>query len=44
MDGRSDCRGALAYVTTDGGQTVPPPDGIARTAKVLRMEVLENTQ
>jgi len=32
--------GRVAYVTTDGGQTAPPPDGIVRNAKVLRMEFL----
>jgi hypothetical protein len=32
--------GRVAYVTTDGGQTAPPPDGIVRSAKVLRMELL----
>ena len=32
--------GRVAYVTTDGGQTAPPPDGIVRNAKVLRMEIL----
>jgi sugar lactone lactonase YvrE len=31
--------GHLAYVTTDGGTTQPPPDGIVRRAQVLRMEV-----
>ena len=31
--------GRVAYVTTDGGLIVPPPDGRARTAKVLRMEI-----
>ena len=31
--------GRVAYVTTDGGQTAPPPDGIVRSAKVLRMEL-----
>jgi hypothetical protein len=31
--------GRVAYVTTDGGLIVPPPDGKARTAKVLRMEI-----
>jgi hypothetical protein len=30
--------GRLAYFTTDGGTTAPPPDGIIRTAKVLRVE------
>lgn len=32
--------GRVAYVTTDGGQTAPPPDGIVRSAKVLRLELL----
>ena len=31
--------GRVAYVTTDGGLVAPPPDGRARTAKVLRMEI-----
>lgn len=31
--------GQVVYVTTDGGQTAPPPDGVVRTAKVLRMEL-----
>lgn len=30
--------GRVVYVTTDGGHTAPPPDGIVRDAKVLRME------
>lgn len=30
----------VAYVTTDGGETAPPPDGIVRNAKLLRMELL----
>ena len=30
--------GRLAYFTTDGGTTAPPPDGNVRTAKVLRVE------
>jgi len=30
--------GRVVYVTTDGGHTAPPPDGIVRNAKVLRME------
>ena len=30
-------RGRVAYVLTDGGTTAPPPDGVVRTAKVLRM-------
>jgi hypothetical protein len=31
--------GRVAYVTTDGGLIVPPPDGKVRPAKVLRMEI-----
>jgi sugar lactone lactonase YvrE len=31
--------GRLAYVTTDGGRTAPPPDGIVRPAQVLRVEL-----
>ena len=30
--------GRVVYVTTDGGHTAPPPDGIVKNAKVLRME------
>jgi DNA-binding beta-propeller fold protein YncE len=30
--------GRVAYFTTDGGQTAPPPDRIVRSAKVLRVE------
>jgi hypothetical protein len=30
--------GRVAYVTTDGGTTSPPPDGKIRPAKVLRVE------
>ncbi len=30
--------GRVAYFTTDGGQTVPPPDKIVRSAKLLRVE------
>jgi hypothetical protein len=33
--------GRVVYVTTDGGQTAPPPGGV-RTAKVLRLELLDN--
>lgn len=29
----------VAYVTTDGGRTAPPPDGIVRNARLLRMEL-----
>jgi hypothetical protein len=32
--------GRTIYVTTDGGHTAPPPDGMVRNAKVLRMELL----
>jgi hypothetical protein len=35
--GPGDC-GRVAYVTTDGGTTAPPPDGRIRPAKVLRVE------
>jgi hypothetical protein len=30
--------GRVAYVTTDGGTTAPPPDGKIRPAQVLRVE------
>ena len=30
--------GRVAYVTTDGGTTAPPPDGIVRPAQLLRVE------
>ena len=30
--------GRVAYVTTDGGTTAPPPDGIVRPAQLLRIE------
>jgi len=30
--------GRVAYFTTDGGQTAPPPDKIVRSAKLLRVE------
>ncbi len=30
--------GRVAYCTTDGGQTAPPPDQIVRSAKILRVE------
>ena len=29
----------IAFFTTDGGTTAPPPDGVLRTAKVLRVEI-----
>ncbi|MGA6152741.1 hypothetical protein ACPEIC_05350 [Stenotrophomonas sp. NPDC087984] len=32
--------GRVAYLITDGGTTALPPDGRARTAKVLRMELM----
>ncbi len=32
--------GSIAYVTTDGGLTAPPPDGVVRPANVLRLELL----
>jgi hypothetical protein len=31
--------GQVVYVTSDGGQTAPPPDGVVRNAKVLRLEI-----
>jgi hypothetical protein len=31
--------GRVAYVTTDGGNVAPPPDGKVRTAKLLRMDI-----
>ena len=31
--------GSVAYITTDGGTTAPPPDGIVRPARVLRAEL-----
>jgi hypothetical protein len=31
--------GSIAYVTTDGGFTAPPPDGVVRPANVLRIEL-----
>ena len=31
--------GSIAYVSSDGGNTAPPPDGIVRTAKVLRVQL-----
>ena len=33
--------GRTIFVTTDGGHTAPPPDGRVRTAKVLRLELLD---
>jgi hypothetical protein len=30
--------GRVAYVATDGGETLPPPDGIIRPSQVLRIE------
>ncbi|MCR6485126.1 hypothetical protein M8542_20050 [Amycolatopsis sp. OK19-0408] len=37
-------RAGVAYVTTDGGTTAPPPDGRVRPAKVLRLELFEQTE
>ena len=31
--------GRIAYVTTDGGVTAPPPDGITRNSALLRTEL-----
>jgi hypothetical protein len=31
--------GSVAYITTDGGLTAPPPDGIVRPARLLRVEL-----
>jgi hypothetical protein len=31
--------GRVAYVTTDGGRTAPPPDGVVRRASLLRLEL-----
>ncbi|WP_208025802.1 hypothetical protein [Amycolatopsis acidicola] len=31
--------GRIAFVTTGGGTTAPPPDGKVRTAKVLRLDL-----
>jgi hypothetical protein len=31
--------GSVAYITTDGGTTAPPPDGIVRPARLLRAEL-----
>ncbi|HTD13661.1 MAG TPA: hypothetical protein VK673_00680 [Chthoniobacterales bacterium] len=33
--------GKVAYVTTDGGTASPPPDGLRRPAKLLRVELPE---
>ena len=33
--------GRIIFVTSDGGHTAPPPDGHVRTAKVLRLELIE---
>ncbi len=33
-----DDAGQVVYVTTDGGHTAPPPDGVVRNAKLLRMQ------
>ena len=38
--GRGSCEyGRVAYFITDGGTASPPPDGIARPAKVLRVQL-----
>jgi hypothetical protein len=31
--------GRVAYVTTDGDNVAPPPDGKVRTAKLLRIDI-----
>jgi hypothetical protein len=31
--------GKVAYFTTDGGTASPPPDGVRRSAKLLRVEL-----
>ena len=31
--------GKVAYFTTDGGTASPPPDGVRRPAKILRVEL-----
>ena len=31
--------GSVAFLTTDGGVTAPPPDGIIRPAKLLRVDL-----
>ena len=31
--------GSVAYITTDGGTSAPPPDGIVRPARLLRAEL-----
>ena len=36
--------GSVAYVTTDGGFTAPPPDGVVRSAKVLRIKLLDSQE
>jgi hypothetical protein len=33
--------GRVAYVTTDGGLTAPPPDGVVRPARVLRVDLVQ---
>ena len=33
--------GKVAFVTTDGGTAWPPPDGVRRPAKLLRVEFPE---
>jgi len=34
--------GAVAYITTDGGVTAPPPDGIIRPAKLLGIDLADS--
>jgi hypothetical protein len=36
--------GRVAYVTTDGGVTAPPPDGIIRKSALLRAELYPATK
>jgi hypothetical protein len=36
----ADDHGRVAYVTTDGGVTAPPPDGTIRKSELLRAELL----
>jgi len=31
--------GSVAYITTDGGVTAPPPDGVIRPAQLLRIDL-----
>lgn len=41
---RSGEYGKVAYVTTDGGTASPPPDGVRRPAKLLRVELPQPPQ